>query len=115
METQAGWCAARRVKVSHVPCKPEPWGRMGIEGPVNRRHRDTETQGRGEGEYASSHCTASRGLLQTSFQSHSQFRLMQPSSLTLGSLIASSCPDPPGERMLVCECPGVPSGLLQGL
>lgn len=47
METQAGWCAARRVKVSHVPCKPEPWGRMGIEGPVNRRHRDTGAGGGG--------------------------------------------------------------------
>lgn len=47
METQTGWCAARRGKVPHVPCKAEPWGRMRAEGPVNRRHRDTEV-GRGE-------------------------------------------------------------------
>lgn len=41
------------------------------------------------------------GLLQTSFQSHHQLRPTQPSSLTLASLIDSSCPDPPGECMLV--------------
>lgn len=74
METQAGWCAARRGKVPHVPCKAEPWVRMGAEGPVNRRHRDT---GVGGGRVLTAYLL---GVFYRPLQSHSQFRPTQPSS-----------------------------------
>lgn len=42
METQAGWCAAGRGKVPHVPCKAQGGGWGEGRGPPDKRYRDME-------------------------------------------------------------------------
>lgn len=70
METQAGWCAAGRGRVSHAPCKAEReariWGSRASEQEA-QRHRGKLSQ-------------ASFGLLlQTFSQSQRQFGSTQQS------------------------------------
>ena len=79
METQAGWCAARRGKVPRVPCKAQEGGWGEGRGPSKQevqRHR------------VSSHRMASGVLLQTSLSEPRSIQANLVVPLSLASLTA---------------------------
>lgn len=80
METQAGWCAARRGKVPHVPCKAQEGGWGEGRGPSKQ-----EVQRRGVG----SHRMASGVLLQTSLSEPRSIQANLVVPLSIASLMAS--------------------------
>lgn len=89
METQAGWCAARRGKVPHVPCEAQEGGWGEGRGPSKQ-----EVQRCG----VSSHCLTPGVLLQTSLSEPRSIQANLAVPLSLASLMASrarhTCPSP---------------------
>lgn len=80
METQAGWCAARRGRVPHVPCKAQEggWGEGG-------RPSKKEVQRHG----VSSHHVAPGVLLQSFLSKPRSLQVNLVVPLSLASLMAS--------------------------